>query len=252
MSAWDAQGMWTDLNAGSSTSYTQRPVWMEKKVRWIGRSEGAGNDAQGPAGCTSGTACDKAQSNWLAQCAEHSSMQGATDLLRSHYAAQRITPGQRAKGKGKADRTSVHTLCSSPHPAHTRADDVAHLALGGVAVETRLGRPVPPALAVVHVHGEVEVEEVALHDMRLRGLGEHRGHGRCWRGRGGDDNDDEGRGCVGARDGGETSVLGGGNSILRGQSERAYLYLVHYTDATQKCKNAKQYIYYVITAFLLH
>lgn len=92
-----------------------------------------------------------------------------------------------------------------------------YLALGGVAVEARLGRPVAPALAVVHVHGEVEVEEVALHDMRLRGLGEHGGDGRCWRGRGDDDDDgdgdeeDVGRECVGARDG----VVEGGSSILK-------------------------------------
>lgn len=120
MSAWDAQGMWTDLNAGSSTSYTQRPVWMEKKVRWIGRSEGAGNDAQGQAGCTSGTACDKAQSNWLAQCAEHSSMQGATDLLRSHYAAQRSTHPDNEQKEKEKQTARQHTLYAARRTPHTR------------------------------------------------------------------------------------------------------------------------------------
>lgn len=148
-----------------------------------------------------------------------------------------ITLRSAAHTRTKADHTSVHTICSLLGLAH-RTDTRAracraagrtreggrregrerYLALGGVAVEARLGRPVAPALAVVHVHGEVEVEQVAFHDMRLRGLGEHGGDGRCWRGRGGggdddDENDeeDEGRECVGARDG----VVEGGSSILK-------------------------------------
>lgn len=152
-------------------------------------------------------------------------MQSATDLLRSHYAAQH-TPEQ----KQTTRQYTLYAACLGLHPAQTRGRVRAgrpagqergtrhYLALGGVAVEARLGRPVAPALAVVHVHGEVEVEEVAFHDMRLRGLGEHGGDGRCWRGRGGggDDDDDgdeedEGRECVGARDG----VVEGGSSILK-------------------------------------
>lgn len=116
-------------------------------------------------------------------------MQSATDLLRSHYAAQH-TPEQ----KQTTRQYTLYAACLGLHTAQTRGRVRAgrpagqegeergtrrYLALGGVAVEARLGRPVAPALAVVHVHGEVEVEEVALHDMRLRGLGEHGGDGRC-------------------------------------------------------------------------
>lgn len=117
-------------------------------------------------------------------------MQSATDLLRSHYAAQH-TPEQ----KQTTRQYTLYAACLGLHTAQTRGRVCAgrpagreggrregrerYLALGGVAVEARLGRPVAPALAVVHVHGEVEVEQVAFHDMRLRGLGEHGGDGRC-------------------------------------------------------------------------
>lgn len=50
---------------------------------------------------------------------------------------------------------------------YTPCQNVAHLAFGGMTVEARLGCTIAPALAVVHVDREVEVEEVALEDMRL-------------------------------------------------------------------------------------
>jgi len=42
-----------------------------------------------------------------------------------------------------------------------------------MAVETGLGCPVASAFSVVHVDGEVKVQEVALHDVRGSRLGKH-------------------------------------------------------------------------------
>ena len=41
----------------------------------------------------------------------------------------------------------------------------AHLAFGRMAVETGLSSPVASSLPVIDVHGKVEVEYVAFHDM---------------------------------------------------------------------------------------
>ena len=69
------------------------------------------------------------------------------------------------------DRTTKHPVSSSSPNTKKKA---THLALRSMAVETRLGGPVATTFAVVHVDREVEVEEVALHNVRRCRLGKHR------------------------------------------------------------------------------
>ena len=170
---------------------------------------------------------------------------GANGQTSCDHTTQRSTPDTNPSTQQREAGSYVSIRSAQlAHAVRAGGRGRRYLALGGVAVEAGLGCPVAPAFAVVHVHGEVEVEEVAFHDgVCGGGLCEH-GWDECWTARagyalcalcsahGGDERLTRRRGCW--RRGGRLRGIGGICSWRRGGR-----ICMLSRDKMQKCKNAK-------------
>lgn len=95
---------------------------VSTRCSWIGRSEEAGNDAQGQAGCTSGTACDKSREIKLVSTIHRAEQHGETDGPLAITLRSAATPKKKNQYPAQTDHKSVHSICSLVAPrAHTNA-----------------------------------------------------------------------------------------------------------------------------------